>query len=74
MLQKSIASRQTVFNQIAHSIRHIATTFLAAAYARMIFPCYDEPQLKAKFSIHISHAAKYHALSNSPILSQSQSE
>lgn len=44
--------------------RFVATTFNAAAYARKIFPCYDEPQLKATFGLQIYHKPEFHALSN----------
>lgn len=48
-------------------IKHyIATTFMAPNYARMAFPCYDEPEYKANYTIHITHADKYFALSNMP--------
>ncbi|XP_062557603.1 aminopeptidase N-like [Armigeres subalbatus] len=47
--------------------RFVATTFNAAAYARKIFPCYDEPQLKAKFKLRIYHKPEFRALSNMPI-------
>ncbi|XP_058451011.1 aminopeptidase N-like [Malaya genurostris] len=47
--------------------RFIATTFNAAAYARKIFPCYDEPHLKAKFKFRINHASNFQALSNMPV-------
>lgn len=33
--------------------RYIATTFSAAAYARRIFPCFDEPALKATFRLKV---------------------
>ena len=46
--------------------RFIATTFMAPTYARMAFPCYDEPEFKSNYTIHISHADKYFALSNMP--------
>ncbi|XP_058811599.1 aminopeptidase N-like [Topomyia yanbarensis] len=44
--------------------RFVATTFNAAAYARKIFPCYDEPHLKATFKLRIYHASEFQALSN----------
>ncbi|XP_001842721.2 aminopeptidase N [Culex quinquefasciatus] len=44
--------------------RFVATTFNAAAYARKIFPCYDEPHLKATFRLQIYHKPQFHALSN----------
>lgn len=46
--------------------RHIATTFMAPNYARMAYPCFDEPEYKANYTIHVSHADKYIALSNMP--------
>lgn len=46
--------------------RNIATTFMAPNYARMAYPCFDEPEYKANYTIHVSHADKYIALSNMP--------
>ncbi|XP_055637238.1 aminopeptidase N-like [Toxorhynchites rutilus septentrionalis] len=47
--------------------RFIGTTFNAAAYARKIFPCYDEPHLKAKFKLRVYHEPQFHVLSNMPV-------
>lgn len=35
--------------------------------ARTVFPCWDEPALKATFDIAVKHSLSYHVLSNMPI-------
>lgn len=46
--------------------RYIGTTQFEPTYARQAFPCFDEPHLKAKFSIKLVYPMDngYHALSN----------
>lgn len=60
----------TYFDGDTNEKRFIATTFMAPTYARMAFPCWDEPEYKANYTIHITHANKYFALSNMPEDSQ----
>lgn len=48
--------------------RAIATTKFEPTYARQAFPCFDEPNMKATYTVHLvkPEDPSYIALSNMP--------
>lgn len=51
--------------------RRLATTHFEPTSARRAFPCFDEPQLKAKFLVTITHDRSLKSFFNMPIKEQS---
>lgn len=48
--------------------RWFIATYTWPARTRRVFPCWDEPRFKAKFTITVKHPVNYTAISNTPTL------
>ncbi|XP_059170274.1 glutamyl aminopeptidase-like [Physella acuta] len=58
--------KSTYVNTITNQIRNLASSKFEPTYARQAFPCFDEPNIKAEFTITLIHRPEYIALSNMP--------
>ncbi|XP_055541050.1 aminopeptidase N-like [Wyeomyia smithii] len=47
-----------------NQVQYVGSTHFQATLARRVFPCYDEPDLKATFTLWITHDKNYNAVSN----------
>ncbi|XP_065544673.1 aminopeptidase N [Lathamus discolor] len=54
--------------------RVVATTQMQAADARKAFPCFDEPAMKANFTVTLIHPSDHEAISNMPVRSTQQQQ
>ena len=53
---------------LAHSGEHrYALTQLAATHARRMFPCFDEPAMKARFSVRVTTRPELQVIANQPV-------
>ncbi|XP_034112596.2 aminopeptidase N-like [Drosophila albomicans] len=47
----------------------VLLTEMQAINARLVFPCFDEPALKAKFELHIRRPSGFNSISNTQLIS-----
>jgi puromycin-sensitive aminopeptidase len=62
-------SLRGLYRSLRGEERYAATQF-EAADARRAFPCFDEPEFKARFSLELIHPSGNAAIANMPITSQ----
>jgi puromycin-sensitive aminopeptidase len=62
-------SLRGLYRSLRGEERYAATQF-EAADARRAFPCFDEPEFKARFAVELIHPAGNAAIANMPIVSQ----
>jgi puromycin-sensitive aminopeptidase len=62
-------SLRGLYRSLRGEERYAATQF-EAADARRAFPCFDEPEFKARFTVELIHPAGNAAIANMPITSQ----
>ncbi|XP_029345406.1 glutamyl aminopeptidase-like isoform X1 [Acyrthosiphon pisum] len=67
LLEKPLGFYRSSYNDTkSHKQHYIASSKFEPTYARLAFPCFDEPQLKSKFKISLTRPSgnNYIALSN----------
>ncbi|XP_050744759.1 glutamyl aminopeptidase isoform X1 [Drosophila biarmipes] len=64
--------QSTYLDKLKNRTRPIVSTKFEPTYARMAFPCFDEPAMKAQFTITVARPSgdQYHVLSNMPVASE----
>lgn len=63
---------RSFYTDVDKKKRYLASTQFEATDARKAFPCFDEPSLKANFSLHVTHNSRYRAWFNMPAMSRTR--
>uniref|UniRef100_A0A1A9WJU0 Aminopeptidase n=1 Tax=Glossina brevipalpis TaxID=37001 RepID=A0A1A9WJU0_9MUSC len=64
--------RSSYVDQLTNEIKWLSVTQFEPAYARIAFPCFDEPNYRTKFKVWLGHHKSFDALSNAPLHKQEQ--
>lgn len=64
---------KSVYSDANGRRRWLMTSQMEPTHARKSFPCFDEPDLKARFKIRVKHDSSLHAFSNMPVEATSRS-
>ncbi|XP_054628263.1 endoplasmic reticulum aminopeptidase 2 [Dunckerocampus dactyliophorus] len=59
---------KSIYRTSSGEMRTLASTHFEPTSARTAFPCFDEPNFKANFSVRIRRTSEYISLSNMPIV------
>ncbi|OXA52535.1 aminopeptidase Ey [Folsomia candida] len=65
--QDAIGLYTSVYKGADNSTKYLVSTDFQAPDARMAFPCFDEPHMKAVWEIDIIRQTHYHSLANMPL-------
>ncbi|UJR08425.1 hypothetical protein I4U23_012695 [Adineta vaga] len=70
LTSKDVGVYQTIFNDGTNTMQKLLSTQFEPTDARQAFPCFDEPHLKAQFTITIIHPENTIALANFPSIEE----